>query len=246
MKIVNRPVNYNADVVNLSIYDINDINKLENGSYFGMITPIDIMDIIYPKLDSKSDGNLNYSFAISQNKDIPKIDNELKKMAIDFSSFEHFKCHDLPLIFQKIDENFVKELISGELFATTFRENYPFQLTDTPMNMQTFQKELAKYSNNNVVIYCPGVELADEDGELSHSGILEVNDVFKYLYGRDTLPRRKEIATTLRKIKMQAQTYFNKELEKCIDISQNIANTDNFLYDTLEKTNPKKRTKTKK
>lgn len=224
MKIINESVIYNKNNFKASMYDVRDISELKNGSFFGTVGSLGTIEIIRPQLNFDKEGNLTYSLYsdFSTNNEI-KIGND--NLTI---------MENLPLIFQKIDNHYAKELLTGQIFSIA-NEEMESKL-NTPLNIEQFQKGVATYSTNNIMMHCPGLELTSSH-DLSSRGIYVINDNFKYLYARDTLTKKKKIASIITSISKQARTCFTEEFQKCINITQNIAESDNLIYDIENKQN---------
>lgn len=190
-------------------YDISDIRELEEGMLFGLMS--NQIDIYALTPDYSYDEDGSFINAISGRN----INEESKK---DFLLEEDgFK----PLIFQKLNDNRIQELLSGKIFWIVPKEyDLDFCSFDS---LKDFQEKMKRYSEENLVI------------SQIENNILVVNDRFKAIYSEKTLPHQEELIKSLEELKQLGVKFFKSDLQTLINGVQGIAEFDNMLYDIKRK-----------
>lgn len=226
MEVVQEEIKYLTDYssINVSAYNIKNITDLEEGTIFGILVSKYDMDVIYPLIDFV-DGNLKYCLSTS----LTSFSNPIsKKFKIDS---DVLNCeYGLPLIFKKLNDNLAEELLSKETFIISRGNIYKKDdINNLDVGLEKFQKDVEKYSDNNVIIYVKAKEFcSDRDVNC----FFVVDDRFKYLYSRETLSKREEVIKILKTIKQQSKTYFEDKYKEIVSVGRSIADTENLIYDT--------------
>ena len=182
---------------------------------------------ITPDISYNEDGSLEYDLS----------DVDLQDMGIDVDN--ESLNEDLPFIFRKMKGNLAQEVLSGEIFVLSGKgEDKRENGLCTSLTPEEFQSVEPQYANNNVLINCGAIEHATE--EFIPNAFFQINDGFKSSYGYHTLPNKEKIIEAIKSIKKQSKKNFDDDLAKCITEVQNIAETDNFLYDLEHSTSENK------
>ncbi len=190
-------------------YNISSIQELEEGMLFGLMSNQIDIDALIPDYSYDIDGN--FENAINSRN----ISNESEK---DFLlENDEFK----PLIFQKLNDNRIQELLSGKIFLVApIEDDLGFHPVDS---LKDFQETIKRYSKGNLVIS----QLEDN--------IFEVNDKFKAIYIEKTLPHQKELIKSLEELTQLGANLFKSDLQTLINEVQGIAEFDNMIYDMKRK-----------
>ena len=207
----------NNEIVELQQYDVESINDIEEGTLFGALVGKNNMAVIYPYqefvLGELEHGMTAYSL----------FDN----MDLNSNSFSDYKR--VPLIFKKLNDNLAQEILSGKVFAIIANE-YEDQkdFNNLEIGFDKFQEYMKRYSDNtNIAIKCTAMESSQNR---TISGIFVVDDSFKYLYGRDTIPRRDDILDALDNMDIRAKACFIQACEDYVNTTRDIAETENLFY----------------
>lgn len=200
---------------NLEIYNVSDIDELEEGTLFGTITDVYKMHAIYPTC-SFDEGQLYY---------------EWEDIDLEFPGSEFDNGKKIPLIFKKLDGNRAQELLSGEVFIVTSSFKKMFGPDSWKKDLSDLKKDFKQYEKENVVIE-PLARPTFSDQDIT--AIFEVNDEFKLFYSEETLKDRDEIdeiKAVLIYAKEQGCDIYRETLKNFMYIVECVAESDNIIYD---------------
>ena len=201
-------------VYELNVYSVVSVSELKEGTIFGTLTDIDRISFIHPTTVI-NDGEHKCYFTVYD----------------DY--FEKTFKKSVPLIFEKMDGNFARELLTGHVFVLG---NYdePEDIDDicnSNIDNATFQNGFEKYKDKNVYI---DVFSYNEDDDFC-CDIYEVNDAFKDLYRKYTLKYKDAVVEGLNDIAAEAQKTFDEEFKLLMIESKDMATIDNMIYDAQNK-----------
>ena len=201
-------------VYELNVYSVVSVSELKEGFIFGTLTDIDRISFIHPTAVI-NDGEHKCYFTVYD----------------DY--FEKTFKKSVPLIFEKMDGNFARELLTGHVFVLG---NYdePEDIDDicnSNIDNATFQNGFEKYKDKNVYI---DVFSYNEDDDFC-CDIYEVNDAFKDLYRKYTLKYKDAVVEGLNDIAAEAQKTFDEEFKLLMIESKDMATIDNMIYDAQNK-----------
>ena len=190
-------------------YDISDICELEEGMLFGLMpNQINIYSLT-PEYSYNTHGNF-INVIIGRNINVLST----KDFLLEEDGFK-------PLIFQKLNDNRIQELLSGKIFWVVPKEyNLNFCQVDS---LKDFQDKIKKYSKENLVI------------SQVENNTLVVNDKLKTIYIEETLPHREELIKSLEEVKQLGDSSFKEGLQEMGYEIQSIAEFDNMIYDMKRK-----------
>ena len=228
MENLEKDIKFRDHYESVNLLGVDNVSQIEEGSLFGLVFSKGDLYCITPSINYNDDGSLGYYLSDYC---------DLEDMGIDVDN--ESLNEDLPFIFRKMKGNLAQEVLSGEIFVLSGydldkRENGLY----TSLTPVEFQRVEPQYSNNNVLINCCVIENVTE--EQIPNGFFQINDDFKSAYGYYTLPNKEKIIEAIKSIKKQSKKYFDDDLAECITKVQNIAETDNFLYDLEHSTSENK------
>ena len=190
-------------------YDISNICELEEGMLFGLMPNQINIYYLTPEYSYNTYGNF-INVICGRNINVLSTKDFLLKE-------DRFK----PLIFQKLNDNRIQELLSGKIFWMVPKE---YDLNFCPVDsLEEFQDKIKKYSKENLVI------------SQVENNTLVVNDKLKTIYIEDTLPHREELIKSLEEVKQLGDSSFKEGLQEMRYEIQSIAEFDNMIYDMKRK-----------
>ena len=185
-------------------YDISNICELEEGMLFGLMPNQINIYYLTPEYSYNTYGNF-INVICGRNINVLSTKDFLLKE-------DRFK----PLIFQKLNDNRIQEL----LWVVPEEYNLNFCQVDS---LKEFQDKIKKYSKENLVI------------SQIENNTLVVNDKLKAIYIEETLPHRKEFIKSLEEVKQLSDSSFKEGLQEMRYEIQSIAEFDNMIYDMKRK-----------
>ena len=195
----------------LYAYDIVSISELEAGTKFGIITSD--VGVIEPRCTTIK-GDLSYSFYILEQ--------------------EKMNTKHMPLIFEKIEGNLAKELLTGNVFVLG-NGLTPLDIDDistTIDDIEIFANGVKKYQDNSGYFNI-GRTTGYVDG--NHKGSccpFVVDDAFKELFAKETLKNREEATRYLNSFSEYANAIFDSSFDDVKNTARNIAEVDDFLFES--------------
>ena len=201
----------------LRLYDIRSISELKEEELFGvLLRPCDI-HVVYPNVHFDENGEWDYNLDVSY-----------KKIDTGFESYTR-----VPLVFQKLEGNFVQELLTGQIFR--FCDTYGYQ-EDIEGAVNAYVKKTGK---NQALLDFRNIHMildssAREGEETYYNAAFEINDAFKSVYGKYTMKRKADVIEYLNGLYEKADDVFNTGLERYISAVQDIALVEDYFH-SLEK-----------
>ena len=190
-------------------YDISNICELEEGMLFGLMPNQINIYYLTPEYSYNTYGNF-INVICGRNINVLSTKDFLLKE-------DRFK----PLIFQKLNDNRIQELLSGKIFWVVHEEyNLNFSQVDS---LKDFQDKIKQYSKENLVI------------SQIENNTLVVNDKLKAIYIEETLPHREKFIKSLEEVKQLGDSSFKEGLQEMGYEIQSIAEFDNMIYDMKRK-----------
>ena len=229
MKKVIDLMKHNEGEVCTELYDIDyvegSVQDLKPGTLFGVLVSQESFEFITPDYCFDK-GNLLYNASITESiRDFVKEESD--------NYFKNSK-RSVPLILKKLDDNFAQELLSGEILvlAGTQKDRIADDYDLDPeryYDFGSFAKTVDKYVNNSLRINPVYYSLISR--VYRNNSYYVINEVFKKLYGEETIPNKESIAHSIRRMAAKARNKFAAKYSQCIDQARYVALTENFLYD---------------
>ena len=133
-----------------------------------------------------------------------------------------------PLIFEKLEGNLAKELLTGNVFVMGMTECAEDinNVGDRRLSFEEFQKAYDTYKDSNVYI---DIEKIDDTKKESICGAFVIDDKFKSIYNKYTLENKENVINDINNITGKAHKFFVEDFEEVIEEVRGLANVDYFL-----------------
>ena len=216
MESERKVININGEDEYVTLFYQNlDIETEE--TLIGLIIDENSIMNICPHISVNSYGKLVYDFEIHEGV----FDYGITKLK-----------EQIPLIVKKVDEHCVKDLLSGEIFNVGV--SHINEINSIDCGMEYYQNCIEKFKDNTA---CINLIKFDEKTKKHRECFFKVDDSFKRLYYKYTLSHKDEIIFLLKKIKLYAKKEFVELYKEGINLVQEIANTENIIYDSEKQGN---------
>jgi len=198
------------------VYNLEKFEReVETGELFGIFVECKHIYTIYPLIEENlKDLGVRYNVRL--------LDNS-------WAGCEVLKdIEGIPLILKKISEIYAQEVLTGNVFVIGNSNQINRKINEIKGDVRNFQSFTDKHENCKIVIYT-------EDYKGKYTGTINyqyvVDDKFKALYANCVLKNREKFIATINESVDKARKVYNKKFEKDISDLQDIAISENLVFD---------------
>lgn len=190
--------------------ELSEIKDVKEGQLFGVILKHNSVFNMRPLIEVlPGDKGVQYNLELETNNTL------------------YYSFADIPLVLRKMSKNLAQDILTYNVFIIGNICDIKTELAEISGNLEKFQTIINKFSNVRVAIDVTDSE--DEKKEVYY----EINDVFKSIYGELTLSREKAITEKMAEFIDDADHDYTIRLNTGIEELQNIANTENLIFDLI-------------